>query len=392
MTKQAIRFELFGSLKMIINESNYNLEELLGKQLSNVFGLLIYNKGKVVSKESLINNFWEDSNNPSSALKYSIFRLRTELNKILNSENFELIATTKTGYMISDEFNITVDCIDMEKIISDAKATRNFDTYELARELYVDKFLANLDSNWVLLARDYFERIYIMVVSHLCNDYFDSKNYDKIIVICEKVLSFDELNEDLTFAYIRALISDKKYNKAINYYNYITKKLHDELNIQIAKKISDLFSGVEVDSNNPKITINFFKDEVDSTLRIAGPLYCDYISFKKIYQIEMRNNMRDGKNNFLIILDLKYSEETDKYIDTLEEIVKKTLRINDVYTRVNSNQIILLVDLSNPNDEYIVVDRIQEKYYKKIDSKKCRLNYTVRSLKDIQTTMNLRSI
>ena len=104
-----LKVYLFGRLRLELNGNIIDLEELLGNQLSNVFALLVCNNEKGVTKNELIEKFWYDSENPANALKYAIFRLRNTLKQEPLLSDYNIVVTNKTGYTISDEFEIELD-------------------------------------------------------------------------------------------------------------------------------------------------------------------------------------------------------------------------------------------------------------------------------------------
>ena len=90
----------FGGLEITNDNVTVNIVELFGKQLVNLLQVLLFHSEKPVQKDELIDILWPESKNPSSALKFSIFRLRAELNEIesiialdLIQENISLLRT-----------------------------------------------------------------------------------------------------------------------------------------------------------------------------------------------------------------------------------------------------------------------------------------------------------
>ena len=87
----------FGGLEITNDNVTVNIVELFGKQLVNLLQVLLFHSEKPVQKDELIDILWPESKNPSSALKFSIFRLRAELNEIEFFKDKEVIVTTRKG-------------------------------------------------------------------------------------------------------------------------------------------------------------------------------------------------------------------------------------------------------------------------------------------------------
>ena len=376
-----VKFKLFGTFELIDTDGNtINLEERLGKQLSNVFAMLLTNLNGGVSKEKLISNFWVDSDNPASAIKYSIFRLRSELNKIDILKDLGIVSTNKTGNMINPDVEVEVDVVEMEKYINDAKADKDYELYEKALDYYRGPFLENFNHEWSTLLKQYFERLYFNTTISLANEYCANKHYEKAIHLAEKAFKYDELNEELICAYIKALIGDKQYNRALKYYDRIDHKFSEELDIGLPSKIVELYQGISVE-NGGEMSHDMLRDTFVNDKVIVGPLFIDYITFKKLYEIELRRCVRNHRSAYIVLFEIKCKGDEDKYFSLLEQVVQATLRINDTYTtNVNSHQLLLLLEVANNNDEYAVIDRLQERFYRRVDSKLCRLNYVIKDV------------
>lgn len=370
-------FKMLGSFKAIYKDEHYDLENILGKQLSNIFALFIFNINKIITKNKLIDIFWSDSDNPSSALKYAIHRLRTKLNEIECFENI-IVTSQNGGYRVNPEFNISIDCLIIENLLIDGKNKLDYSLIEEGLYKYNASFLSNYDSQWINNTRSYFERLVTSAAKILHDYYINDKDYNKAIEVCEDILKFDEYNERLIYEYINDLINAKHYNNALKYYDYISKKYQNTFNEPIDKNISSLFnlSSTSIDVNNLSFDVSKTEE------KIYGPLECDIYEFKKMCEFEYRNSIRTHKLVNIITLEIK-SNDNNKYIEVLETVVNKTLRLNDAYTKNGDNQVLLMVEVANKDDEYIVVKRIVDKFYRRYSSDICRINYYIKDIKDL---------
>ena len=90
MANDKINVNMFGTFSLSRGNVTVDLTKLLGKQLINLFQLLLLQKGVVISKNNIIDILYPDSENPNSVVKFSIFRLRKDLKAsgIFNYVNF----------------------------------------------------------------------------------------------------------------------------------------------------------------------------------------------------------------------------------------------------------------------------------------------------------------
>ena len=376
MVNSVLQFKMFGSFRVMYHNESYDLEEMLGKQLSGLLAYFIYNCNKTITKDSLINTFWEDSDNPNSAIKYAIHRLRNKLKETEFLDN--IIVTQKLGYAVNPDFRIEVDCIELESLVNEGKRNNDLSKIELGLEYYVGRFLSNSDMSWAIINRNYYQNLVMDNSKLLYNQYIKDEDYVKAKIICENALNFDEYNEDVIYAYVNAMIKGRKYNDALKYYDYISKKYQNVMNEPLDERVSSLFALGSLPNKAPELSF----DDMHNDEEFHGPLYCDSLSFKKMCEFEYRNYVRNKKRIYIIVLEVR-SDNNAKYLEILDNIVAKTLRINDTYARNGSNQLMIMVELANENDEFIVTNRIVDRFYHRVDSKVCRINYYHKSIDEI---------
>ena len=194
-----ITIKLFGSIRLIYNENEIDLEVILGKQLSSLFAFLLCHRNYVVTKDVLIENIWPNSDNPNNALKYAIHRLRNALAEIEKIPSVEWIVTAKNGYRINEDIKINIDVEQFEKLINQAKQDDSLSLYYSAFNLFEHEFLSNLDVEWILLDRSYYKSLYLKVAIHLASELNQQNSYIEAMEVAKKAISFDSLNDELIY-------------------------------------------------------------------------------------------------------------------------------------------------------------------------------------------------
>jgi len=89
----------------------------------------------------LIDILWPESKNPSSALKFSIFRLRSELNEIDFFKDKEVIATTRKGYILNPNLDWNIDFVELQKA---------YNQINEGAELLLEKYLDYIKDGFML--------------------------------------------------------------------------------------------------------------------------------------------------------------------------------------------------------------------------------------------------
>ena len=102
--------------------------------------------------------------------------------------------------------------------------------------------------------------------------------------------------------------------------------------------------------------------------------------FKHMYEILLKNALRDNKKYFLIIFDLNAKttiEDQVHVMNQLKEMIASSLRVNDLFAKINKKQYIILVACQEMDNAYTIIQRINKKFYAKYNSTTYRLNYDV---------------
>lgn len=372
-----IKLYLFGGFRLTIGQEEYQLERWLGKKLSALFALIILGDNYMVNKEYLIEKLWQDSDNPVSALKYSIFRLRASLKKIPGLEEIELVQTLKNGYSINQE---EVNYIDVHEF-AELYAKRLEDNQACLKmyELYGGHLCATFDGEWIDSIREHYFRQYLYACEKLCQQAFDCGNVKCCIEVAEKVLTFDEYNELFNIFYLKGLIQNSQYNTALKHYDSLSKKFLETFGYTLKDEENEIFKIISKNSaSDARKSIHELVGDLSADGTELGAFYSDYFAFKKMYQYELRNSLRTRVSSYFVLFEIRCTKDKmEQVMKTFLEVISKTLRINDVYTQVNAYQVGLILKLRNQEDAYIVIERLMNKLYTKYNSKQVKLNYYV---------------
>lgn len=208
--------------------------------------------------------------------------------------------------------------------------------------LYREDFLISFnDIDKILLDRAHYKVLMARLAESYCALLDTHNNYSVMVQVAANALRFDELNEELIYYYIKALLETKQFNGALTYYETISTRMHKEMGVELQSKISQLLNIVSSQQKESSSDENFFSISLVSNQgeTLKGPLYCDYAFFKKIAQFEIRNSIRLKTKKFLLFVSFKDKTAIDNDILGLVRMVAHTLRINDAYTRVSNSQV-----------------------------------------------------
>ena len=364
-------FQLLGGLKVTAEGETIDLKENLGNQLTSLFAFLLCNYKQSVSKEKIIDTFWQDSENPTNALKFAIYRLRTAIKKIDLLSDIEFIQTSNTGYQFNTDLNIEIDTELFEEDVLTAKKASNLNLYQEAVDLYAGDFLSGIDSEWVEIDRGYYKSVLLQACNALAQSYLETKKVKESIAIAEKGLLVDELDEQLIFTYVKALVQDKRYNYAMSYYQNANKKYIERLGFSLESSGGKSFQTILVKPSDKITKTN--NEQVTHMIDLntfAGPLVLEPSEFKAVCMYELRNMDRRVSNAYIVKMDVSTKKDIEEDVmRELSSLVEASFRKSDVMSRTKASRIVLLLQLHLEKDVEILKKRIQSRLDKNFANK-----------------------
>lgn len=366
MERAKYQFHLLGPFSVENDGKQINISEKLGKQLSSIFAFMLCNHTQQITKEKLIDTFWQESDNPNNALKYAIYRLRKYLPTVEGMEE-EWIVTASNGYQINDALSYSIDIEEFEKYIFEAKEKNDICCYQRAIDLYRGNLLSDIEAEWIDVDRGYYRSMFVQACSTLSSVYLEKKQTKDAVLVAEKGLKFDELDEQLITTYLRALIQEKKYSQAMTYYQYINKKYKEKMGLPLeniaGQKFSAILSAQGMSSYDEKDKV--YVRETENT-SIGGPLEVDAKTMNSICLFVMRNVDRIKINGYVLTISIQDTKEkTKKIMDELSSIFKVSFRRSDVLAKIHENEYALFLNLRKEKDTVIIEKRILSRLSKK---------------------------
>ena len=361
MKKQDYRFDMLGGLLLERKGIKVDLRKELGNQLSSLFAFFLINHKVSLSKEKMIDTFWQDCENPANALKFAIFRLRNGLKKI-DGLNDEFIMTTNNGYQINEDLNIIIDTEEFEKDILEAKHNNDISLFEKALKLYNGPYLEGIDASWAQIDRGYYSSLALDSYNTMANRYIDNNKIKEAIAVCEKGLSFDDLDEQLITSYLRALVLNQNYNQAMTFYQHINKKYKEVLGISLESTSAGKISTILSSGNKNTTSIN----KPISNSDISGSFIVDNGSFNSICKYVMRNKDRIDINAYM--LKIKVNKKLLDKMGDLLKVLELMFRKSDVISKIHDDEFALLLNLRRESDEDIIEKRIKSRLSKISDN------------------------
>ena len=379
----------FGGLEITNDNVTVNIVELFGKQLVNLLQVLLFHSEKPVQKDELIDILWPESKNPSSALKFSIFRLRSELNEIDFFKDKEVIVTTRKGYILNPNLDWNIDFVELQKAynqINEGAELLDEKEFKIARKifrLYQGRFYASPSQlHWILQKQEVFRQMYVKTMMRTSCYLYTQKRYDEMMLMNYQAVLIEPFNEGLHYYYMKGLVATRNYREALKYYDELNDIFLSELGTGLSKRFKQLYDIIIADhAKEENKDIETIIRELSNRDQQNQGFFCSYEIFKYFYELLLKMSVRNEQNYYLIML--QFSDGTLDYekvgvdFDRVKRLVSSCLRSNDLFTRTSETQLLLLVDCQTEENAHLIIQRISNKFYSIFRKKNYRMNYSV---------------
>lgn len=379
----------FGGLEITNDNVTVNIVELFGKQLVNLLQVLLFHSEKPVQKDELIDILWPESKNPSSALKFSIFRLRSELNEIDFFKDKEVIVTTRKGYILNPNLDWNIDFVELQKAynqINEGAELLDEKEFKIARKifrLYQGRFYASPSQlHWILQKQEVFRQMYVKTMMRTSCYLYTQKRYDEMMLMNYQAVLIEPFNEGLHYYYMKSLVATRNYREALKYYDELNDIFLSELGTGLSKRFKQLYDIIIADhAKEENKDMETIIRELSNRDQQNQGFFCSYEIFKYFYELLLKMSVRNEQNYYLIML--QFSDGTLDYekvgvdFDRVKRLVSSCLRSNDLFTRTSETQLLLLVDCQTEENAHLIIQRISNKFYSIFRKKNYRMNYSV---------------
>lgn len=379
----------FGGLEITNDNVTVNIVELFGKQLVNLLQVLLFHSEKPVQKDELIDILWPESKNPSSALKFSIFRLRSELNEIDFFKDKEVIVTTRKGYILNPNLDWNIDFVELQKAynqINEGAELLDEKEFKIARKifrLYQGRFYASPSQlHWILQKQEVFRQMYVKTMMRTSCYLYTQKRYDEMMLMNYQAVLIEPFNEGLHYYYMKGLVATRNYREALKYYDELNDIFLSELGTGLSKRFKQLYDIFIADhAKEENKDMETIIRELSNRDQQNQGFFCSYEIFKYFYELLLKMSVRNEQNYYLIML--QFSDGTLDYekvgvdFDRVKRLVSSCLRSNDLFTRTSETQLLLLVDCQTEENAHLIIQRISNKFYSIFRKKNYRMNYSV---------------
>lgn len=386
-----IRIQMMDRFAIYINE--IKVDQLVDKSRKGValMQLLIVNRGQSVPNYRLMSTLWseEKSTNPENALKTLVSRMRALLNQVSPGMG-KCIVAERGAYFWECLPEMQVDVYEIEDIFSRLERGNLDDTTRDALcaqllQIYAGDLLQNSDQNeWALSRATSLHNKYMSAVYSYLESLKQRDRQESIIAACRKALEVDSFDDRLHMELMTALIKSERNNEAMLQYKHVMHLYYHYLGVRPSEDMQEFYKQIINCGKTLEFNLEAIRNELRESNEKRGAFICEYVVFKEIFNLQMRNLERLGSTMFLGVIMISNingqsmdSMKQDNIMQSLLEMLRANLRKGDTITLFSPTIVALLLPMVNYSTGNMVMERVKNSFYKKYPNSSVSFNYRI---------------
>ena len=368
-----VQVSMLGGFRLQAN--GHEVDESLNRarQLWNLLEYLIAFRHRDISPDELVDVLWhnDEIDNPSSALKNLVYRVRTILvsHGIPGAKN--MILCQRGTYSWNNALTTTVDIEEFERLIREAdekesQPAEQLDLYMQALSYYKGDLLPkSAFEEWVVPLSTYYHSLYVKCVEKTIRLLMDAGRYQEIAHIAQQAIVIDQFEESFHEALILAQIAMGNQQRAMAHYEHVTSLFYRELGVKPSERLRNLYREIIKNVQHVETDLEIIKEDLWEASLAYGAFFCEYEVFKNIYRLEARAAERTGQSVFLLLLTVTDTQGQipaikllNNSMDRLRDCLLHSLRRNDVVSRFSATQFVVMLSSLTFENSLMVQDRI----------------------------------
>ncbi len=338
-----------------------------------LFKYLVAHKGSAVQTEKIMELLWPGGHfNDTSCLRTTISRLKTLLEpQRIGYQRSSYIIYSKDSCAFNVHTSYWVDVDEFESLCAYAHQLGNSDRpkaiehYLQALSRYQgDYFAEDPDSEWTLVPREYYRRLFIDATAEVALWLLESKEWAKAGILVKQAIKIDPYTEKLQILLMKALLGMGNLKAAAEHYSYYSSFLYKELGVKPSEEWKSLYKQLRNPGREPADKL-ILDGNMEILVKESGPMVCEADYFWNFLLYERRRLARNGGESSLVVMGLaqNHSEadnQNQRIMAELESIIYQRLRKSDIICRLDKLHLALLLPSTEVVWAQAVVKQIEE--------------------------------
>ncbi len=239
---------LFGNFQLVLRGQVIHLPT---HKTELLLAYLVLNH-KPQSREKLAALFWGDSSQEQArgSLRKAINLVRKPLGK-------DIMLADREFVQINPSYSIWVDALYYQDQANQFLAVSSPDPETMDIDLYRDDLLVDYYDAWIDPWRDQLRNLYLRTLFHLVQQYRARGEYERAIMVANRILARDPANEDAYQSLMLSYWSAGNRNVALKQYDDCERALREEIGVEPSPKTVALYQRIkqEFASNSQTVSL-----------------------------------------------------------------------------------------------------------------------------------------
>lgn len=386
-----IRIQLMGKFAIYVNENRVDQLETRSRKGAALIEYLLVHRGKPVENSRLLDTLWGDESgaNPENAMRTLVSRLRVLLNKI--SPNLgSCVVSNRGAYYWQCLPGMSVDLYEIDQLFERLDHEPMDDEARIACyaalcKLYSSNLLQESKSgDWIRDEATTLRERYINAVLDYIDLLKQLGRHNEIISVCRRALEVEHFDDRLHMELMKVLVKTSRTGEALQQYKHVTDINYRYLGVQPSEELQAFYKQLVTAGKTLELNLDAIRNELQENAAQSQAFVCEYIVFKEIFNLQMRNLERLGASMFLMVVMVRpYDGQVldamrqDRVMTDLLEILRDNLRKGDVITRFAPAIFALMLPTVNYKTGALAMERIKKVFYQKYPNSNIVIEYRV---------------
>ena len=393
MEQMKLRIQMLGKISLCLGDICVDDSGDRSRKVWLLLSYLIYHHTRPVPQEELVGLLRnQDSANPTGALKTTLHRARTILERLFPSAGHDLIVHKNGAYCWADTLPFELDIVQFEALYRKAEEETDPDiSTELrlrAASLYQGDFLEKLSSEpWVVPICAYYHNLYLKLLQKLLPELEKAGCHQEVVELCTEAVRLEPYQETLHQSLMRSLIALGQQKRAVGIYEDLRRLLLSDFGTLPAEETRRIYRDALKTVNDHIIRLDTLRAQLQEEGTASGAMICEYDFFRVLYQAEARAIARNGNAVHIALLTVTDREgkdlpqrSLDRVMVNLRDQIRTNLRKGDIASRCSVSQFIVMLPQANYENSCMVCRRIIAAFGRQYPHSPACIDYAVQPL------------
>lgn len=358
------------------------------KRLWILIAYLIANRAQGgVPPHKLIDVLWPEvkGDNPLAKLQNNVSRARAMLKEKGFADATNLIKCKHGLYSWNSDRDTYIDVDLFEnglKSINLEDSPDAIDEHLKLFELYDGDFLEQLTGeSWCLNYSIYYRSLFAKNALKAVRTLIDAERFSEVEKLCLRVLEVEPTAEEFSVYLMQSLTLSGNASKALEHYNKIKHIYEDSYCVAVSSELETerksamrAIYGGTIDAQG---ILEFLNQEHDEN----GGFFCNNYAFREIANLRRREMLRSEQPAHILAIGINGSRSDRDHIarnsKRLENSLLRSLRSGDPFTRVGTEQFLILLSNATTDNSKTVLHRIVNRFRTDHPSSKAELQASI---------------